>query len=407
MRTRNGYVGATLLYGPQSPVLPHVLQFLLHDLYLEGRAVSGVQLKGPTLRLRFEGYELILTQSDQPLPARAFEGALRPRRALPRSQGSAAPRPAGEGISGDEGQVVADMARGRVLHALRNHRYALSVLLRARGGRRSDDPPDAFAQLAGECRAMLEAVIEATPPRAVVWQPGAVAFTCEEFLASRAETLLDGGDPANVLSLSAHAHAVADRPALADWSLSPASEPSQQGAAPTTNPPRQVAPPPAPAPRDAPAPAPARHDPLLPPALSGEILPHDEPAAPQARQSPSTDWAEDDWPAQTAPARAAPEHTPAATGARGGMRTGGDAFPAARPPQRSSGRLFGTGRQPAALPRLYRQDEKLAQALRARATPETAGTRAPASRPLQLARVASVLTLLLSGLLLAPLLGLF
>lgn len=377
MRTRNGYVGAALLYGTQPPALPHVLQFLLHDLYLEGRPVGGVQLKGPTLRLRFEGYELILTQSDQPLPARALDGALRPRSTA---------RPLADA------PVPTDLARGRVLHALRSHRHALSVLLRARGGRRSDDPPDALLHLTSECRAMLEAVIEAMPPRAVVWQPGAVAFTCEEFLATRADTLLDAGDRANVLCLSAHTHAAADRPALADWSdWSDGTEAAPRAqekapAAPTAPGGQQALSPPAPAAE------PAR-------ALTGTTLP------PLRAGQPTHGAGEDPY---DAPPPASVARLAHGVPGAGGARRNGD-FPApSGPPQRSAGRLFGSGRQPTALPRLYRQDERLTQALRSRpaATPKTqAPTQARTSRPLRLARALNGLTLLLCGILLLPLLG--
>ncbi|MFN3954733.1 MAG: hypothetical protein ACK4LQ_09790 [Pararhodobacter sp.] len=388
MRTRNGYVGAALLYGTQPPALPHVLQFLLHDLYLEGRLVGGVQLKGPTLRLRFEGYELILTQSDQPLPARALDGALRPRRAA--GERTEAPPPA-------------DLARGRVLHALRSHRHALSVLLRARGGRRSEDPPDALLHLTSECRAMLEAVIEAMPPRAVVWQPGAVAFTCEEFLATRADALLDAGDRANVLCLSAHAHAAADRPALADWSdwtdgtEAPPRTQDMAPAAPAARAlnggQRALSPPPAATPRAEPAKA-----------LTGTTLP---PHRPRQAAFDAEEGAYDALPPPASLPRLAPGLPGAGIGAVTARR-GGD-FPApSGPPQRSAGRLFGTGRQPAALPRLYRQDERLTQALRSRpaATPkDQASAPVRANLPLRLARALNGLTLLLSGMLLLPLLG--
>lgn len=202
MRGKARYAGAMLLYGTQRqpPDLTLAMQFLMDDLRFEGRKVTWIALKGSSLRLRVEGYELVLAHTSEPLPPQAFQGVYRPRDCSTEDPHQADDR--------------TDLARGRVLHALRQHQYALSVLLRPRGTPAYEDPDEALLVLMRECRAMIEPVIEAAPPSAVLWQPGAIAFTCEEFLASRAEMLLLPGNHATPLQFDAALEKPRYRPAL-------------------------------------------------------------------------------------------------------------------------------------------------------------------------------------------------
>ena len=325
MRGRTRYAGAMLLYGPQArpPDLTLVMQFLLDDLRFEGRKVTWIALKGSSLRLRVEGYELVLAHTDGALPPQAFHGVLRPA-AIPWQAPAA----------GDDASVPAnghrrDLARGRVLHSLRHHPCALSVLLRPRGtspdhAGQGDTPEQALLALVRECRALLEPVIEAAPPATLIWQPGAVAYTCEEFLASRAEALVLPGDAAQPLLLASDTERPRERP-LPHALFDAASHPVDVLPA---------------APEDAPAVA---------------------VASPQSRMD--------------------------------------------RAARRSAGQLFGTARgagRPVALPRLHRQDARLAEALRARPAPEDEAAAKARQRRLNLARVANLTALALWYMLLLP-----
>jgi len=337
MRGRTRYAGAMLLYGPQAraPDLTLAMQFLLDDLRFEGRKVTWIALKGSSLRLRVEGYELVLAHTDGALPPQAFHGVLRPA--------------TGQWLTADTAEVACssvpsteadralgrDLARGRVLHALRHHPCALSVLLRPRGtqpdrGEQDDTAEQALLALVRECRALLEPVIEAAPPATVIWQPGAVAYTCEEFLASHAEALVQPGDATRPLQLASDAERPRDRPTLHtlfdtvkqdDCALSPAPDVS----------------------------------------ADKSVLSLAD-AAPQSRKD--------------------------------------------RAAGRSSGQLFGTARsagRPIALPRLHRQDARLAEALRARPVPEAEIAAARGrQRRLNLARVANITAIALWFMLLSP-----
>lgn len=369
MRGRNGYVGAVLLYGPQPrpPDLPFVLQCLLEDQRLERRPVSGVQLKGTSLRLRLEGMELVLTRSDTPLPLHAIDRALRP--VLARFPRHRAAITAGDAES--RTPPTTDLARGRVLHMMRHHHFALSLLLRARNGHFGEDGAEVLLTLTEECRALLEPVIAAAPPRALIWQPGAVAYTCDEFLSLRGADLLLPGDRGNVLHLSDYDPRLRNRPGLFAWEEAPTALATPPDAAPDA------------AHSDA---APA--DPLPPGAnaqASGTARLPTAALPSRTATSPETDVTID------------------------------------RP--RSAGRLFGTGRTAAPLPRLYRQDARLAQALRRKApaaarpdhesTNNSAATETPTviSRRLPLmqlaARLVAGLVLLASGALLPLTFGAF
>lgn len=337
MRGRSRYAGAMLLYGPQArpPDLTLAMQFLIDDLRFEGRKVTWVALKGSSLRLRVEGYELVLAHTDGALPQQAFNGVLRPAAghwltSLATEDRSATG--ANDDMTQDTGR---DLARGRVLHSLRHHPCALSVLLRPRGtlpdpAPQGDSVEEALLSLVRECRALLEPVIEAAPPATIIWQPGAVAYTCEEFLASRAEALVRPGDAARPLQLVSDAERPRDRPALH-----------------------------------------AHFDAIL----------SDESALPATR-APSSD--------ERALASASP-------------------LPQSRmdrTARRSAGQLFGSARatrRPVALPRLHRQDARLAQAMRAaHLAPEAEAAARARQRRLNVARIANLTALALWYMLLLP-----
>lgn len=315
MRRRTRYAGAMLLYGPRAtpPDLTLVMQFLIDDLRFDGRTVSWVALKGNTLRLRVEGYELVLAHTEGALPPQAFLGVLRPVVGHLADHSDA---------GAQTGGPARDLARGRVLHSMRHHPCALSVLLRARGAPpadagatgRGEDAEPAMLALMRECRALLEPVIEAAPPATVIWQPGAVAYTNEEFLANRAEALALPGDPAHPLLLPGEKERPRHRPALhAEF---------------------------------------ANTDSLALAAVEDATLP--EFGSPRSR----TD----------------------------------------RVQGRSAGQLFGHTRRsarPVAMPRLHRQDARLAEALRGRPTADADPAAKARQRRLNLARVANVTALVL------------
>lgn len=165
MRKLPGIAGATLIYGPrdQHPDLILALQFLLDDLRRDGRQIGGVRLSGQTLRLRADDFDLAVSVAPGPLPVAAFTGVLRPAQA-----GSAA------------GGWPHDLARGRLLHAIRHHHRAVGVLLRARcspGPAAGEEDLD----LGAECRTVVAALVEASPAQFILWQQSGVLFTLAEF----------------------------------------------------------------------------------------------------------------------------------------------------------------------------------------------------------------------------------
>lgn len=163
MRQRQGIAGATLIYGkqPEPPDLLLASQFLIDDLRRDGRTISGVRVSRHALRLRADGFELALSLTDTPLPISAFAGAVRPRH-------DTASRP--------------DMTRGRVLHALRHHRWVLGVLMRLRGLQEEQSMAARLQALPGACHALTGAVAEAAPPMLVIWQANGLLCTAREFL---------------------------------------------------------------------------------------------------------------------------------------------------------------------------------------------------------------------------------
>jgi len=172
MRKGTGIAGATLLFGPrdQAPDLVQAMQFLLDDLRGEGRRIAAIKLTPSTLRLRSDPYELILTLAEAPLPLSAMQGLLRP--------------PMGE---------APDFARVHLGRTLRIHRHAMGFLLRRRGAPILD-LDEAMRTLAEEGRFCLLPVIEATGPSMLVWQPGGLVLTAEEFRRAGADLLLQPGD---------------------------------------------------------------------------------------------------------------------------------------------------------------------------------------------------------------------
>ncbi|MCC5986430.1 MAG: hypothetical protein JJT95_02035 [Pararhodobacter sp.] len=174
MRHRMGISGATLIYGPQPgpPDLMLASQFLIDDLRRDGRTITGVRLSRHALRLRADGFDLALSLNDAPLPLQAFTGAARP---VP--DGS-------------------DLARGRVMHALRHHRWVLGVLMRLRGVQPGQSMDERLDVLPGECRSLIATVAEAAPPALVIWQANGAICTASEFPRLPA-AMLDG--PASAL----------------------------------------------------------------------------------------------------------------------------------------------------------------------------------------------------------------
>jgi hypothetical protein len=195
MRAGTGIAGATLLYGPHSaaPDLLAAMQFLVDDLRGDGRRIAGLRLSGGTLRLRCDGYEIILSLAPAPLPPGSFHGVM---------------RPAGHAGNGP------DIARVHFQRVLQHHGHALGFLLRRRGA----PPPDAAlaAQaLAREGRLALLPVIDAAPPDLLVWQPTGLVLTLAEFQALPAPDLLLPGNPQTRFHLPAVRAPRPARPLLA------------------------------------------------------------------------------------------------------------------------------------------------------------------------------------------------
>ncbi len=174
MRHRVGIAGATLIYGRRQdrPDLLLAAQFLIDDLRQEGRTISGVRITRHAMRLRADGLELALSLTDRPIPPGAFVGAVRPLVA---------------------GAAVPDMARGRVLHALRHHHWVLGLLLRPRGVQEGQSMAARLQALPVTCHALSAAVAEAAPPLVVVWQANGLVCTLGEFLGLPAGMLDEAG----------------------------------------------------------------------------------------------------------------------------------------------------------------------------------------------------------------------
>lgn len=224
MRRPPGIAGATLIYGQgeQCPDMILALQFLLDDLRRDGRQISGVRLFGHTLRLRVEDFELAASLAPEPLPVAAFHGVLRPEQ--------------GGSLSGD---WTHDLARGRLLQAIRHHRWALGVLLRARWGGEAAHSEEEL-DLTSECRSVVAALVEASPPQFILWQASGVLFTLAEFQNLTPRRLNASGDPASAMYPKPTPIAPATRPAMPNW-----TKPAGEAAADDTDgPPRGVEVPP-------------------------------------------------------------------------------------------------------------------------------------------------------------------
>lgn len=181
MRNGSGIAGATLLYGARQnvPDLVLVMQHLVDDLRGDGRRISGVRLASGSLRLRADPFEIVLTLADGPLPLAALQGLLRPQR------------------RSDE----PDFARVHLGRTLRLHRHALGFLIRRRAGPPAD-PDEGARQLAREGQVCLFAVLRAAPPALLVWQPGGLVLTADEFRSADARLLLARGDTLNPLCIA-------------------------------------------------------------------------------------------------------------------------------------------------------------------------------------------------------------
>ncbi len=180
MRTGTGIAGATLLYGPQAgePDLVLTMQLLLDEMRGDGRRIGGVKLTATTLRVRADPFDLVLTLASAPLPLAATRGLLRPHR-------------------DDE---TPDFARVHLARMLRLHRHAMGFLLRRRGAP-SADADESARSLAREGRLSLLPVIEAAPPALLIWQPGGLVLTTDEFRAANPALLLAPGDAGGPLHL--------------------------------------------------------------------------------------------------------------------------------------------------------------------------------------------------------------
>jgi hypothetical protein len=201
MRRPLGIAGATLIYGKgeQHPDMILALQFLLDDLRREGRQISGVRLAGDSLRLRVEHFELAASLASTPLPVAAFNGVLRPELA-----------------SRAAIDWPHDLARGRLLYAIRHHRQALGVLLRARLAGEGVHREEAL-DLSSECRAIVSALVEAAPPQFVLWQASGVLFTLAEFRTVTQQRLDAPGDPGSAMYPKPAPIARVQRPSMPDW----------------------------------------------------------------------------------------------------------------------------------------------------------------------------------------------
>lgn len=180
MHRGTGIAGATLLYGEHQgePDLLLAMQTLLDDLRGDGRRVSGVKLAGASLRLRADPFEIVLTLASGPLPPGALHGLTRPL--------------AHEGP---------DFARVHLSRMLRVHRQALGFLIRRRGAP-LPDAAAALQQLTREGQLCLLSVFEAALPALVVWHPGGLVLTAEEFRAASPTLLLSPGDASAPLSVT-------------------------------------------------------------------------------------------------------------------------------------------------------------------------------------------------------------
>lgn len=179
MRTGTGIAGATLLFEPRDgqPDLVLAMQYLVDDLRGEGRRIAAMKLTPSTLRLRADPYELILTVAQGPIPGSSMQGLLRPP-----VQGSP------------------DFARVHIGRTLRLHSHAMGFLVRRRGSP-LPDPDEALRTLAHEGQFCLLSVIEAATPSILVWQPGSLVLTTEEFRRADMTVLLTPGDASAPLTL--------------------------------------------------------------------------------------------------------------------------------------------------------------------------------------------------------------
>jgi len=107
-----------------------------------------------------------------------------------------------------------------LIRTLRHHHHAMGVLLRRRGAPLSD-LDEAFESLADEGRFVLMSVVEAAAPSLVIWQPGGLVLSAEEFRHAGLDLLLHPGDPALPLHVPPPDQARLARPGTASRALAP------------------------------------------------------------------------------------------------------------------------------------------------------------------------------------------
>lgn len=180
MHRGSGIAGATLLYGQHqdAPDLLLAMQTLLDDLRGDGRRINGVKLAGNALRLRADPFEIVLTLAAGPLPAGALHGLTRPQRT--------------------EGP---DFARVHLSRMLRVHRHTLGFLIRRRGAP-LPDPAAAAQHLTREGQLCLMPLFRVAPPALLIWHPGGLVLTADEFSAAAPGLLLSPGDASAPLAVS-------------------------------------------------------------------------------------------------------------------------------------------------------------------------------------------------------------
>jgi hypothetical protein len=154
------------------------LQVLLDEFQADGRLIGDLHLSRRRLKLCADTFDLSAALSADAIPADAFAGVT---------------RPACE--AGEAGAWAQDLARGRLLHALRRHRCALSLDLNVRRSDLSDDPSQHLSFL----HAIIVTLGEAAAPQFVLWRPTNVLFSWAEFEACDLPQLRRAGDPETTL----------------------------------------------------------------------------------------------------------------------------------------------------------------------------------------------------------------
>lgn len=168
------------VYGPDdaAPDLVRALQFLLDDLQADGRVPGRLWLGARALRLGADGLDLQLTLRDGAPPDALLDGVMRPRAPM------LPPQP--------------DLTR---LHLGRLARgAATSLAIAVKDGEADSDGGSDGDSACAIGRAMqiwlcLLPLIEAAPPRLILWTPGRLLLTPDEVLRAGPGLLAAPGDP--------------------------------------------------------------------------------------------------------------------------------------------------------------------------------------------------------------------